>query len=215
MKILVQSANKDSSPVVVDLPEHITDGLPFNVDVDGRKYLARWSRASAALHLTPAAGVNHPGSAHQGTAHQGSAHQVTEPVIEFSIPVRAMRTVQFPGDAEARCSIECFLPDPDNGPARPMTFTGTVSMAHHAKAQASKTLKNPILRSQITGKVLSVLTSEGAIVEEGAPLLIIEAMKMENRINAPARVKITGIKIKAGDNVAAGVELMRFEAVEK
>ncbi len=210
MKILVQSAHKGASPVVVDLPDHITDGLPFNVDVDGRKYLARWSRASAVLHLTPAAGVNH-----QVTAHQGPAHQVTEQVIEFSIPVRGMRTVQFPGDAEARCSIECFLPDPDNGPARPMTFTGTVSMANHAKPQASKTLKNPILRSQITGKVLSVLTSEGAIVEEGAPLLIIEAMKMENRINAPARVKISGIKIKAGDNVAAGVELMRFEAVDK
>ncbi len=210
MKILVQSANKGASPVVVDLPDHITDGLPFNVDVDGRKYLARWSRASAALHLRRAADVNHP-----GTAHQDTAHQVTDPAIELSIPVRGMRTVQFPGDPEARCSIECFLPDPGNGPARPMTFTGTISMANHAKPQASKMLKNPILRSQITGKVLSVLTSEGAIVEEGAPLLIIEAMKMENRINAPARVKISGIKIKAGDNVAAGVELMRFEAVDK
>ena len=210
MKILVQSAHKGASPVVVDLPDHITDGLPFNVDVDGRKYLARWSRASAALHLRRAADVNHPGTAHQDTAHQGP-----EPMLELSIPVRGMRTVQFPGDAEARCSIECFLPDPGNGPAQPMTFTGTISMANHAKPQTSKMLKNPILRSQISGKVLSVLTSEGAIVEEGAPLLIIEAMKMENRINAPARVKISGIKIKAGDNVAAGVELMRFEAVDK
>jgi biotin carboxyl carrier protein len=75
-----------------------------------------------------------------------------------------------------------------------------------------KGLRSPVLRSQITGKVLSISATEGTVVEEGALLLVIEAMKMENRILAPARVKITSVTVKVGASVSSGDELLRLEA---
>ena len=68
------------------------------------------------------------------------------------------------------------------------------------------------LRSPMPGKVLEVLVSEGEKVQRGAPMIILEAMKMEHTIVAPADGIVTRISYKQGDLIDEGVDLVEFEA---
>ncbi len=61
------------------------------------------------------------------------------------------------------------------------------------------------------GKVLSISVAEGAMVEPGQLLLILEAMKMEHRITAPAAGTVKGLKVSEGEQVANGALLVVFE----
>jgi len=67
------------------------------------------------------------------------------------------------------------------------------------------------LNAPMSGKVLSVLVAPGAQVEKGAPLLVMEAMKMEHTISAPSKGKVAQIRFAAGEQVAEGAELVAFE----
>ena len=60
------------------------------------------------------------------------------------------------------------------------------------------------LSSPLQGNVFKVLVEEGAIVEEGALIAIIEAMKMENEITAHKAGTIKELPIKEGGSVTAG-----------
>jgi 3-methylcrotonyl-CoA carboxylase alpha subunit len=68
------------------------------------------------------------------------------------------------------------------------------------------------LTAPMPGKVIAVLVDAGAKVERGAPLLIMEAMKMEHTIMAPAAGSVKEILYGVGDQVAEGAELIRFDA---
>jgi len=68
------------------------------------------------------------------------------------------------------------------------------------------------LAAPMPGKVLQVLVQQGATVARGAPLVILEAMKMEHTIAAPHDGRVAEIHFKAGEQVNEGVELLRLEA---
>ena len=68
------------------------------------------------------------------------------------------------------------------------------------------------LAAPMPGKVLQVLVQQGATVAKGAPLVILEAMKMEHTIAAPRDGRVAEIHFKAGEQVNEGVELLRLEA---
>ena len=61
------------------------------------------------------------------------------------------------------------------------------------------------------GKVIALLAAAGAAVEKGAPLLVLEAMKMEHTISAPRAGTVKRFRFAAGDQVAEGAELVEFE----
>ena len=67
------------------------------------------------------------------------------------------------------------------------------------------------LRAPMSGKVLALIAVPGARVEKGAPLLVIEAMKMEHTIAAPSAGVVREFRFAAGDQVAEGAELVNFE----
>jgi 3-methylcrotonyl-CoA carboxylase alpha subunit len=71
------------------------------------------------------------------------------------------------------------------------------------------------LAAPMPGRIVGVLVEPGRAVEKGAPLIILEAMKMEHTIVAPARGRITAVHFRAGDQVAEGAELLAFEPDEK
>ena len=68
------------------------------------------------------------------------------------------------------------------------------------------------LAAPMPGKVLQVLVQAGAQVAKGAPLVILEAMKMEHTIVAPHDGRVAAIHYKAGEQVDEGAELLRLEA---
>ena len=67
------------------------------------------------------------------------------------------------------------------------------------------------LLAPMPGKVISLIAKEGVAVEKGAPLLILEAMKMEHTINAPAAGTVKAFRFMVGDQVGDGDELVEFE----
>ena len=67
------------------------------------------------------------------------------------------------------------------------------------------------MMAPMPGKVLSVAVTDGAQVEAGALLLVLEAMKMEHRITAPAAGVVKALKVAAGEQVANGALLVVFE----
>ena len=68
------------------------------------------------------------------------------------------------------------------------------------------------LKAPMPGKVIALIASAGAMVEKGAPLLVLEAMKMEHTITAPNKGKVKAFHYAPGDQVADGAELVDFEA---
>ena len=67
------------------------------------------------------------------------------------------------------------------------------------------------LTAPMPGKVVALLAQPGQKVEKGAPLLILEAMKMEHTITAPATGIVKTFCYAAGEQVSDGAELVEFE----
>jgi len=67
------------------------------------------------------------------------------------------------------------------------------------------------LTAPMPGKVVALLAQPGQKVEKGAPLLILEAMKMEHTITAPAAGTIKTFCYAAGEQVGDGAALVEFE----
>ncbi|MDR5748191.1 3-methylcrotonyl-CoA carboxylase, partial [Caballeronia sp. LZ029] len=79
-------------------------------------------------------------------------------------------------------------------------------MAHAGDAEHEGRLTAPM-----PGKVIAVLVQPGVSVEKGAPLIVMEAMKMEHTIVAPATGRIGEILFDVGDQVTDGSQLLVLE----
>ncbi|MEX0647161.1 MAG: acetyl-CoA carboxylase biotin carboxyl carrier protein subunit, partial [Balneolaceae bacterium] len=61
------------------------------------------------------------------------------------------------------------------------------------------------------GKILELLVQEGDSVEAGQPVIILEAMKMENELKAPIQGKVATLQISQNDNVEKNQPLLEIE----
>jgi 3-methylcrotonyl-CoA carboxylase alpha subunit len=71
------------------------------------------------------------------------------------------------------------------------------------------------LTAPMPGKVIALIAAVGGKVEKGAPLLILEAMKMEHTIAAPSAGTVKAFRFNVGEQVSDGAELVEFEADKK
>lgn len=67
------------------------------------------------------------------------------------------------------------------------------------------------LKAPMPGKVVRILVAEGATVEAGQGLAVVEAMKMQNEMKAPRAGVVKSIKTREGASVAAGEALLVIE----
>lgn len=67
------------------------------------------------------------------------------------------------------------------------------------------------LSAPMPGKIIALLATPGSAVEKGAPLLILEAMKMEHTIAAPAAGRLKHFCFALGEQVTEGAELVEME----
>ncbi|MGE8397239.1 MAG: acetyl-CoA carboxylase biotin carboxyl carrier protein subunit, partial [Comamonas sp.] len=68
------------------------------------------------------------------------------------------------------------------------------------------------LTAPMPGKVVSFAVKAGDTVTQGQPLAVMEAMKMEHTIAAPADGVVQELLYAPGDQVAEGAELIRIAA---
>lgn len=67
------------------------------------------------------------------------------------------------------------------------------------------------LLAPMPGKVVRVLVKPGDAVTEGQPVVVVEAMKMENELKAPRTGKVTDVSVKEGQTVENGAKLAVIE----
>ena len=70
------------------------------------------------------------------------------------------------------------------------------------------------LKAPMPGLVVQVAVREGDVVEPGATVLIVEAMKMENELRATAAARVERVLVTPGDPVDKGQVLVEFGEVE-
>ena len=85
------------------------------------------------------------------------------------------------------------------------------------KYMARKPWSNPSpfeIQSIIPGTIIDIFVKEGDIVKEGDQLLILEAMKMQNRIQMPFTAKIKSINVQVGVKVPKDSLMIELEEVD-
>ena len=68
------------------------------------------------------------------------------------------------------------------------------------------------LGAPMPGRIVQLLVEAGSVVARGQPIMVIEAMKMEHTMRAPADGVVVALRYAAGDLVEEGAELCDFKA---
>jgi len=89
-----------------------------------------------------------------------------------------------------------------------LTWLDPLAHAGEAEGESGK------LTAPMPGKVIAVMVEPGSKVTRGTPLLVMEAMKMEHTIAAPADGVVSEVLYGIGEQVAEGAQLLAF-AVEE
>ena len=89
---------------------------------------------------------------------------------------------------------------------------GDTSVSKRKKANRGK--KSGTISSTIPGKIVSISAKEGQMVSEGDVVMILEAMKMQNEIQAALSGTVTAINCKPGDSVEANSPLIIIQPEE-
>lgn len=181
------SVSIGSKVVVVQLPDSIPDNSEFDGMVDGKSVKLRWQRQTRTLFVlnTKSSGGWTP------------------------INARSRTVTKFPGDGEVAVNVEFSVV----GSNHPLNLEASVTtfLPGSDSKEGGKKKKSAVIRSQITGKVLKVLVKPGDNVSTGDTLMIIEAMKMENRVLSNTNGIIDSVKVKESDTVSSGAELLKFK----
>jgi len=67
------------------------------------------------------------------------------------------------------------------------------------------------LKAEMSGTIIKVLVKPGDVVKKGQPVLILEAMKMENEVVSPFNGVVESVEVTEGAKVQAGAVLIRFK----
>jgi biotin carboxyl carrier protein len=65
-----------------------------------------------------------------------------------------------------------------------------------------------VIKALMPGRIVRILVKAGDVVRKGTGVMILEAMKMENEIHAPADGTVDEIFVTAGQTVEAGADLI-------
>ena len=90
--------------------------------------------------------------------------------------------------------------------AKPTAPTTPATAAPAAAPVSGNAIKTPL-----PGVIIDVKVNVGDTVAKGQTVVVLEAMKMENNINADRDGKVTAIQVTKGDTVADGAILVVLE----
>ena len=105
-----------------------------------------------------------------------------------------------------RFDVKVWVP-PFAGTGAPTTKTRSASRGANQSAVAS----SGTITAPMQGTVIKLLVNVGQTVAQGDAVLVLEAMKMENQIQADKAGTVAKVNCKAGDTVGAGDVLLVIE----
>ena len=92
-------------------------------------------------------------------------------------------------------------------PTASVSHAAPVAAAAPVKAAAPASTGGETVSSPLPGIVLELKAKEGDVVKRGQVLMVLEAMKMENNIEAPCDGTVAAVKVNKGDSVLEGAPL--------
>lgn len=96
------------------------------------------------------------------------------------------------------------------GSYRTIRIFNDEALLHESLKKKATLEASPTLTAGMPGKIVRIMVQPGEDVKEDEPLLVMEAMKMENEMRAPRDVKISQVHVKEGDSVESGATLISF-----
>ena len=94
---------------------------------------------------------------------------------------------------------------------RPVATAAPAAPATPVVKPAAPSTGKSGVKSPLPGVILDIKVNVGDTVKKGQVIIILEAMKMENNINADKDGKITAINVNKGDSVLEGTDLVIIE----
>lgn len=85
-------------------------------------------------------------------------------------------------------------------------------LALRRKRREDETGSGGLVKALMPGRVVRVMVNTGDVVRKGAGLLILEAMKMENEIQAPVDGTVDQIFVQPGQTVESGADLVHISS---
>jgi len=107
-----------------------------------------------------------------------------------------------------RFSVRMWLPD---APMVASSSGAARARPRPAQSAGAGGAGNGTITAPMQGTIVKVLVTEGDVVETGQAVLVLEAMKMENHINAETSGMVKEIRVVAGDTVGTGDVLVVVE----
>ncbi|MFY9664874.1 MAG: acetyl-CoA carboxylase biotin carboxylase subunit [Candidatus Cybelea sp.] len=93
---------------------------------------------------------------------------------------------------------------------RTWSFEFAVAPSADAVARGRGALGGGHVSAPMPGRIVKIAIRDGERVEEHALLIVLEAMKMEHRIEAPAEATVNAVHVKEGQIVSAGTPLVEL-----
>lgn len=120
--------------------------------------------------------------------------------VEFEVDIEMKGTI-WSATVEGRTfNIEV----PDSGP-----------VVKKKRSPGAKKKKSGTVSANIPGKIVTIEVNQGDVVEEGQVILILEAMKMQNEIQAPISGTVVSVNCEEGQSIEANVPLVVVEPDSK
>ena len=79
-----------------------------------------------------------------------------------------------------------------------------------APAAAPSGAVSSVIKSPLPGVIISIDVKEGQAVKKGQKVAVLEAMKMENEIQADCDGTVAAVLVHKGDSVLEGAELLKI-----
>ena len=138
----------------------------------------------------------------------GNLYNVVIGDIEDNIAHVEVNGTHYTVEMEKKPKAAAPAPKPVARPAaKPAAAAAPAAAAPAAKPAAGKSG----IKSPLPGVILDIKCNVGDEVKKGQTLIILEAMKMENSINADKDGKITAINVSKGESVLEGTDLVIIE----
>lgn len=175
----------ESAGTEVSLPDQITAGIWSPAQVGPQSLEICWEPAMRTLFVRQS--PKHP---------------------EVPLKYRAAKTQRFPGDLFAEVLLEYVGGSASF--ARIIQGEVGIQVPGMNGRKAGAGANGEVIRSPMVGKVLKVHVEAGQTVERGHEILVIEAMKMENKIFARSSGTVKDVQIVAGAQVVVGQVLVHI-----
>lgn len=88
----------------------------------------------------------------------------------------------------------------------------SVSIPRRGAGGGSRSSEVRVVEAPMPGLIVAVQAQSGATIEQGAPVVIMEAMKMQMEIRAPSAGRIRSVRVQAGQEVSKGQVLVELAA---